>query len=62
MAKFAHLTNAQYRAMQCQQLAAEYTARAMKLRDTRWYADAIEAQDWAADYSARAMRLMQLSA
>jgi hypothetical protein len=60
MARFAHLTDAQYRALQCQVLSAEYTARAMNLRNTRWNDDAIEAQEWAAHYAERARRLMNV--
>lgn len=58
MTKFAHLTNSQYRAMQCQELAAEYAARARKLTDTRWFDDAADAQEWAAHYAASARALM----
>ena len=58
MTKFAHLTDTQYRAMQCQQLAAEYSARAMRDRNTCWFHDAMEAQEWAAHYAASARRLM----
>ena len=58
MTKFAHLTDAQYRAVQCQVLAAEYAARAMRDRDTRWHSDAIDAQEWSAHYATRARELM----
>lgn len=60
MAKFSHLTNTQYRAMQCQVLAAEYAARASKLRDTRWFDDAKDAAMWSAHYAASARALMNV--
>lgn len=61
MTKFSHLTNAEYRAMECQVLSAEYAAMASKMRDIRcWHADAIDYQQWAADYAARARRLMNV--
>lgn len=52
----ARITNAQYGAEWCQSLAAEYAARAMNLRGTRWNDDAIEAQEWSAYYAERACR------
>jgi hypothetical protein len=60
MTKFSHLTNAEYRAVQCQVLAAEYAARARKLRDTRWFNDAADAAMWSAQYAASARALMNV--
>lgn len=59
--RFDHLTDAEYRAVQCQVLSAQYAAQAMKLRDSRWAEDAIEAQRWAADYAARARKLLGIA-
>lgn len=57
-ARFAHLTDAEYRAMQCQQVAAGYYERAQRHVYTGWFADAAECRRWGAEYSERARRLM----
>lgn len=58
MSRFSHLTDKEYRACQCQVLAAMYAERARKLRDTRWPLDAVAAQEWAAHYAASARNLI----
>lgn len=61
MSRFSHLTNTQYRAMQCQILSANYAAQARKLRDSlsgTWKDDVANANHWASEYARDARYLM----
>lgn len=58
MSRFEHLTDIQYRAKQCQDMAAWHFARALWHNERRWWVDAAEHRAAASTYYANSRALL----